>query len=574
MDKKDPRTELILFQESLQSVVFDALSDKKIDLSMLTAEIVAGYEFVRYETEAIFEGVLRVLKGEDSASNLVAFIEKDQNIEEDNRPKIGSLAYELQTRLFDTALPLLKQAGFPIKEGRVTKPIVNSQVSRQTLSEQSSVGQASINGQPGVVSPYAPVPSPASYSSFSKGGAEVGEGGGFRNPSTPQKAVLPLGKGESALPPLEEKNMRAIIRIAAGTKYSEDDLRGAFESLPQGLRQSLSSVDTANAVQTIAKKYLLHVDQMAALASETGLVLLGLTHPAEFIGNLAGRLRVNEGQAKEIARDISAQVLVKVRDALRGIHESPLSKGALPSSAGGLSQPPKAAPFVKGDSVPLPKLNVMPQSRIQNSEFRIQESKIPRPLGTDRGELPMANTPYSVGAKWNTGENILKKQAESEVPLDRATVLRDIENPRGIPVSTPRVESRGGLRPAASVGPTGWKPPAADLPAMPAHAGQAGGGKSQFPIPNSQTNPNQQNPNRQIAPAITPPPRPPVNRITNTPAEATEGKLRPASGNTVSFPPKPVAAPQNFLDQKLQSSVSLPKEEKRYTSDPYREPLA
>ena len=132
-------------------------------------------------------------------------------------------------------------------------------------------------------------------------------------------SATPFGKGDTRTP-MDEKNMRALVRIAAGTKYGEEELRNAFEDLPLGLRQSLSSVDTANSIQEIAKKYLLHVDQMAALASETGLVLLGLTHPADFIKNLAGRLRVPEERAKEIARETSSQILVKVRESLRSLH--------------------------------------------------------------------------------------------------------------------------------------------------------------------------------------------------------------------------------------------------------------
>ena len=122
MNPSDSRANLSLFLASLPDAVFGSLVGKNIEIQILPLDIATAHEFVLYETGNICEGVLKILTGEDSPSNLVAFIEKDERIEEDNRSKIPELAYEIQTKIFDPVLPILKQAGFPIKEGRVPQP--------------------------------------------------------------------------------------------------------------------------------------------------------------------------------------------------------------------------------------------------------------------------------------------------------------------------------------------------------------------------------------------------------------------------------------------------------------------
>ena len=556
MEPRIQQEKLMLFCDSLPFAVVDALGAKDLDILLTLSGIYTAHEFVLYETGNICEGVLKVLKGEDSPSNLVAFIEKDEHIEEDNRPKIPEIAYEIQTKIFDPVLPILKQAGFPIKEGRVAKPLMKYEV-----------GSSKVEGQ-GVVSPYAPVPA----LKYEVGSRKYGEAPNRIQDTVNNAPPLP-GQNSTLKNDLDERNVRALIRIATGTTYSEDDLKDAFLSLPQGLRQSLSSVDTANAIQDIAKRYFLHVDQMAQLASETGLVLLGLTHPADFIKNLARRLRMPEEKAREIARDISSQILVKVREGLRNLHEE---KPASSFQVQGSSQ--KKIEMAKNPSI----------SNLPSSSAGLKAKSY---------QLEASSTPYSAGTKWNTGENILSKQVQQESPIDRAEVLRGIENPYTIPqVRTAPLPSK------TLIGPTGWKPATAD------------GGKSQFPISNFQedsTAPIPQPSPRSFAPAptvtVTPPkvsvPTPPRNEfphqtlqsqssvgqgsmqssrrlkyevgrnatersVPTTPAQ----KARPQS-EVPSYTSVPTPPPQDFLDQKLQTPVALSREEKRYTTDPYREPL-
>ncbi len=630
MDTNTQLDALNTFMLGLPLGIVNALADKNADIVLATHGIGSHNGLVLREMGVVCEGVKRVLAGEDSAANLVSFIEKDQNIEDDNRPNIPQIAYEIQTNIFDVVFPLFKQAGLPLKEGRVAEPAVSPpaalrlvQVGAPRLSASEKEPARPARGQPELLSPYAPVPSPIGPSPVRPiGPIRPIASAATATPMSPRSPMSPIGPAGQK-PPLEEKNIRALTRIAAGTSYTEDALRAAFEDLPQGLRQAISSVDTANAIQDIAKQYLLHVDQMAALASETGLVLLGLTHPAAFIGNLAKRLRLPEERAKEIARDISAKILVKVRDALRGLHtENPKSDlppavvPALPadrSAQSGIRNPkltssdviPAKAGNQKtldsrfhlpaqaggNDSAEPPKrLNVMPLSSkgVLPSTTRnvvttsgAPERAIPFPTG-NKGSLPKATTPFSPSAKWNLGDNrqptkednILTRQAaqKKEESLSREEVLHGIENPDKLKVESYKLESSPEAKlktanlPArrslgadwkleTPVGPTGWRP------------SQEASSVERLAASNDRTN------------------QPSASELNVTPARMTEViqssgryppndsvKTQPQSEGAPP-PPKPAQEPQNFLDEKLASPARLQKEERNYTTDPYREPL-
>ncbi len=484
MDIQEQLETLSAFIRVLPLNAQDELSRKELDIVYGVESIASKHDFVMRETGNICEGVKRVLAGEDSASNFLAFIQKDPHIEEDNRPKLPALAYEIQQKVFDPVLPILKQAGFPIKEGRVPAP------PPQTTPTSSTVTTAARNIE-------------------------------YQIPNI-EKARIPNTEQEK--PPMEERNIRALTRIAAGTKYSEQELRNAFEDLPPGLRQSLSSVDTANAIESVAKRHLLHVDQMASLASESGLVLLGLTHPADFVANIARRLRLPEDQAKEIARDVSAEIFVRVRDSLRMLHED-------------------VKPHKENIEPRIPNIEKAQNSNIQN----IKQSQPPASASSPSdlkaiSYKPKAGlqTPYSPGAKWNTGavqssklevesfgknapaeENILARQARMKESLNREEVLRGIENPRQTYEYTNYANQRMNTN------------------------------RRETPQDDSQLTAHRY------------PPQGGLN---------ASQKMRPQSEG-IALPPKPKVDTDDFLDQKLQTPVTMPREEKRYTVDPYREPL-
>lgn len=103
-------------------------------------------------------------------------------------------------------------------------------------------------------------------------------------------------------------------------KLTPQQLREIYLKLPKNVQDAIFSIDSAEAVQAIGKKYDLAIDKIGELADETGLVMLGLTHPSDYIVNLARRLNIDKETAKKIAEEINSQIFVKIRESLKKIH--------------------------------------------------------------------------------------------------------------------------------------------------------------------------------------------------------------------------------------------------------------
>ncbi len=102
--------------------------------------------------------------------------------------------------------------------------------------------------------------------------------------------------------------------------YTDQQIAQMYDNLPEDLKDSIFSVDTTSVANEIGRKYGLAIDKIGDLANETGMVMLGVTHPNEFIGNLADRLEVDKEKARAIAQEINEQIFKKVRESLRKIH--------------------------------------------------------------------------------------------------------------------------------------------------------------------------------------------------------------------------------------------------------------
>jgi|SRR3989338_141325 len=102
--------------------------------------------------------------------------------------------------------------------------------------------------------------------------------------------------------------------------FTEEQIEIMYKNLPNDLKTVFFSANKDETIESIGRKHNLTIDKIGELANETGMVMLGVTHPNEFIGNLAERLEVDKEKARAIAGDINEQVFKKVRESLRKIH--------------------------------------------------------------------------------------------------------------------------------------------------------------------------------------------------------------------------------------------------------------
>lgn len=103
-------------------------------------------------------------------------------------------------------------------------------------------------------------------------------------------------------------------------EYTQKQLQEKYKSLPEDLKDAIFGVQSAEIIQNISKKHHLQIDQMGELAAETGLVLLGLTKPEDYIKNLSNRLKINIKDARDIALEVNIEIFSKVKESLKKLH--------------------------------------------------------------------------------------------------------------------------------------------------------------------------------------------------------------------------------------------------------------
>ncbi len=103
-------------------------------------------------------------------------------------------------------------------------------------------------------------------------------------------------------------------------KYSAEQIQKKYDALPPTVKEVFESMESAEALQQIGKEHGLMLDKLGELADETGLVILGLTHPKDYINNLSARLSVEKETAKNIAEKVNQKVFQKIREELKKIH--------------------------------------------------------------------------------------------------------------------------------------------------------------------------------------------------------------------------------------------------------------
>lgn len=331
--------------------------------------------------------------------------------------------------------------------GQVSSPQVNVIPIRRITSAAPAAGAAGIVTATPKVSP--PQPSvPPSFSPL---------------PTPPVPTTKPprieagvFGILTPAAMPSTENPLESLFKMVASRKMSESELNVRFENLPDGLKNALLSVDSAKKIADIGRKYALHIDKLGELGSETGLVLLGITHPGQFISRLAHHLAMSEEQVRPIAQDINAEVFLKIREALKAIHGEGRAK-VLPAAA----------------------------------------------------EQP-------------------QEESVSEETLDRGTILHDIEEP-----------------PKASFYPTAKLQPESYSTVKTEPAGEK--------IPESPY---------AFVREITEPPKIPPPPLPLIPPQTSEPENLPTGSKS-----------QSIVEQKLSGTTVTARSERKYTTDPYREPL-
>ncbi len=94
-----------------------------------------------------------------------------------------------------------------------------------------------------------------------------------------------------------------------------------YFQLPQDLRKTIFSEETASKMLEIAKKNNLNDDQTWWASYIAGMILLGETNIIDFLRSVEKECNLERESARQLARDINSAIFLPVKDDLKKIHK-------------------------------------------------------------------------------------------------------------------------------------------------------------------------------------------------------------------------------------------------------------
>ena len=119
-----------------------------------------------------------------------------------------------------------------------------------------------------------------------------------------------------------------------------------FNEAPLKIQDIVMSVETSETLYGIEKKYEVYKEEngLRILPKETTRVLIGITHPRDFVPVLMEKLDVPKEKAQEIAKEVNQKIFSQVKDLLIEIHglkkTQTTTSETPPTSSGNIPTPP------------------------------------------------------------------------------------------------------------------------------------------------------------------------------------------------------------------------------------------
>ena len=205
-----------------------------------------------------------------------------------------------------------------------------------------------------------------------------------------------------------------------GTDFSDVDieLRQRFELLPDDIRSAIMDTGYQQKLFDIAKAQKLTYEELGILETETTMVLLGMTKPADYRDELQSELKKNDAEIDQVVAQVNEKVFAPIRASLEKLYSAKREPGDYAgvdpfavSDAPVAAAAPLAAP-VRAETVnPIP---AAPAPSLTSNEKSVLEKT--GVILSDAPRAPLAASPL-VGSLPN-----------------RDDLLKSIENPPKSPV--------------------------------------------------------------------------------------------------------------------------------------------
>lgn len=202
--------------------------------------------------------------------------------------------------------------------------------------------------------------------------------------------------------------------------YPFSKLEKQYKALPPDVRSAISSAHVGEKLMQIGRKYNLHVDTLDKLFGETGFVMLGLTHPKDYIKKISKQLGVDERTAREIATEVNEAIYRPIKESLKKMYsmkQAELAANALGTSAHEkMATPPSNLPIKEDEEKSAPEqkhgMGVQKSEPLQAQEKETDKAS-ERPVSAHIAPSPPQSSPPS-GDEHIDRAQVLKELEESE----------------------------------------------------------------------------------------------------------------------------------------------------------------
>ena len=168
-----------------------------------------------------------------------------------------------------------------------------------------------------------------------------------------------------------------------------------YKKLPAGLKDAIFSADIADKILASGRKNGLTLEETGILGEETGYVILGLTHPEEFMSTLVRELKLEEDEAGNISHEINQEIFLPLRELFRKTHNFEIAK----ESPGGGKKEEITVPAAGPETVKEEKELTKPPLEkeiisIRSNTRPVKEEKASSPASF-LAKIPQATEPFA-----------------------------------------------------------------------------------------------------------------------------------------------------------------------------------
>lgn len=235
-------------------------------------------------------------------------------------------------------------------------------------------------------------------------------------------------------------------------EYTKEQLKEKFKKLPKDIQQELLSEDLGLIIQLIGQNLKIPPEQALDVEYAVVSVLMGTSHPKDFIRDIQERIAVSPDKARVIAEEINEAIFQPLKESLKIVHnikdEGTSQEASLASTASQASTPPvppvAPKPPIPAPTTGLPAASLYSTAQAGSTTNTFPQMIVPGGVGASvASEASVASMPKTPEAP-KPSQNIFEQKLQGVFKMPREETILPTTNDRPQPPQPPRA---GGVDP-------------------------------------------------------------------------------------------------------------------------------